>query len=68
MRKIRQAVQAGRLPKGEFTPAEVNAVLEIDWAGTFLPKHRLGNPGGYTEHFIRIGKGLYQLRKTEGDR
>ena len=62
MRKIRQAVSNDRLPKGGFTPAQVNMALGIHWAGTFLPKHRVGNPGKYTEHFVRIDKGLYILR------
>jgi hypothetical protein len=30
--------------------------------GTFLPKHRVGNPGGNTELFIRDGRGLYRLK------
>jgi hypothetical protein len=37
IRLIREAVQTGQLPL-EFTPAMVNEVLKIDWAGTFLPK------------------------------
>jgi hypothetical protein len=45
-----------------FTPAEVNRVLGIDWAGIFLPKHRVGNPGGFTELFVRLDRGLYRLK------
>ena len=60
IRRIRDAVRTRRLPE-EFTPAIVNNSLNISWAGTFLPKHRVGNPGGYTELFVRIGKGLYRL-------
>lgn len=44
-----------------FRAADVNAALGIDWAGTFLPKHREGNPGGYTVFFVRISPGLYRL-------
>jgi len=61
IRRIREAVASGRLP-GEFMPKQVNQVLHITWAGTFLPKHRVGNPGGYTELFIRVRRGLYRLK------
>ena len=37
-----------------FSPQGVNDVLGIHWAGTFLPKHRVGNPGGYTELFVQV--------------
>ncbi len=57
---IRAVVGMGKLPR-EFTPAQVNAALKITWAGTFLPKHRIGNPGNNTELFIRIRNGLYKL-------
>jgi hypothetical protein len=45
----------------QFTPADVNRTLKIDWAGTFLPKHRKGNPGRYTVLFIRVERGVYRL-------
>jgi len=61
IRKIREAVGAGRLLR-QFTPADVNKLLSIHWAGTFLPKHRQGNPGGYTALFIRVSSGVYRLR------
>lgn len=61
IRKIREEVQSGRLPK-EFTPTQVNMVLNISWAGTFLPKHRVGNPGGNTELFFQVTRGLYKLK------
>ena len=51
MRRIREAIESGKLVQ-PFRPAEVNRALGIDYAGVFLPKHRVGNPGGYTEHFI----------------
>ncbi len=60
IRKIREAVRTGKLPT-QFTPKMVNAVLSIDWAGTFLPKHREDNPGGYPELFVRVRRGLYRL-------
>ncbi len=58
---IHEAVRNGRLPP-EFTPAMVNRVLKIDWAGTFLPKHRECNPGGYTVLFVRTALGRYRLK------
>jgi hypothetical protein len=61
--KIREAVRSGRLPK-QFTPKQVNKALGIHWAGTFLPKHRVGNPGGYTELFIQVERGLYRLKEV----
>jgi hypothetical protein len=61
IRRIREAVRTGRIPS-QFTPSDVNEALRIHWAGTFLPKHRVGNPGGYTALFIRVDKGLYRLR------
>jgi len=42
-------------------PKDVNRKLKIDWAGTFLPKHRKGNPGGYTVLFVRVERGVYRL-------
>ena len=46
-----------------FSPRDVNDALGIHWAGTFLPKHRVGNPGGYTELFLQINNtpALYSL-------
>ena len=59
--EIREAVRNGRI-QHEFTPADVNNALGIDWAGTFLPKHRVGNPGRHTELFVRVRSGVYELR------
>jgi hypothetical protein len=61
IRRIREAVRSGRL-ETRFTPAQVNSLLGIDWGGTFLPKHRVGNPGGFTERFVRVDRGLYRLK------
>ncbi len=60
IRKIRDAVRKGMLPKN-FTPKQVNAALGIYWAGVFLPKHRVGNSDRNTELFVRIGRGVYRL-------
>lgn len=61
MRGIREAIERGRLVQ-PFRPAGVNRALHIDYAGVFLPKHRVGNPGGFTEHFVQIERGLYRLK------
>lgn len=63
VRAIKKAVAVGALGQ-PFGASDVNALLGIDWAGTFLPKHCVGNPGGYTEHFVRIGRGLYRLKAS----
>src|SRR5437773_2685183 len=60
IRRIRESTRTGRLPR-HFTPADVNKVSSIHWAGTFLPKHRAGNPGGYTVLFVRVRSGVYRL-------
>ena len=64
--QIRAAVASGKLSE-PFTPAMV-AVACPGWApntyGTFLPKHRVGNPGGNTELFIRVAPGLYRLNNV----
>ena len=63
IRSIREAVAKGRLPE-PFRPSAVNHSLGIGYAGTFLPKHRVGNPGGYTELFIQVSHrpALYRFR------
>ena len=61
MRGIREVIEGGRLLE-PFRPADVNRALGIDYAGVFLPKHRVGNPGGFTQHFIQIERGLYRLK------
>lgn len=59
--RIREAIRNGRL-REPFRPADVNTAIEIPYAGVFLPKHRVGNPGGFTELFIRVSRGLYRLK------
>lgn len=61
IRRIREAVERRQLAE-PFTPARVNKVLKIHWAGTFLPKHRVKNPDSNTELFVRVGPGLYRLK------
>ena len=62
IRKIRQAVRQGRLPE-PFTAQEVHqtAGIPISTARTFLPKHRVGNPYGTSELFVRADRGRYRL-------
>jgi hypothetical protein len=60
IRRIRESVANGRIAN-TFRAVDVNRVLRIDFAGTFLPKHRVGNPGGNTELFVQISRGLYRL-------
>jgi len=35
----------------------------LEKSPTFLPKHRVGNPGGYSEFFIRKARGKYSLKE-----
>ena len=45
-----------------FSVASIKEVSEIlDRSPSFLSKHAMGNPGGYTEYFVRMGEGLYLL-------
>lgn len=61
IRRIREAIKDGRLQE-PFRPADVNKALKITFAGTFLPKYRVGNPGNNTELFVQIERGLYRLK------
>jgi hypothetical protein len=61
MRRIREAIKSGALVQ-PFRPSDVNRALSIDYAGVFLPKHRVGNPSCNTEHFVQIERGLYRLK------
>ncbi len=60
---IRHAVARGQLPQ-RFRPDDVRRACP-GWAdhtyGVFLPKHRRGNPGGYTEYFVQNPDGTYSL-------
>jgi hypothetical protein len=53
IRDIKGAVSEGRLPP-KFGPSDVNKELGITYAGIFLPKHRVGNPGSNTELFLEV--------------
>jgi hypothetical protein len=60
---IRLAVRDGRVPS-RFRAADVRRACP-GWNtrtySVFLPKHRQGNPGGYTEYFIQHEDGSYSL-------
>jgi hypothetical protein len=62
---VRRARAAGALPD-RFRPADVRRACP-GWAdhtyGVFLPKHRRGNPGGYTGYFEQHDDGSYSLIK-----
>lgn len=62
IRRIRDAVLHGVLEE-LFSPRDVNDALGICWGGTFLPKHRVDNPSGYTELFVRVSRhpAMYRL-------
>ena len=60
---VRRAVRAGKLRK-RFRAADVRGVCP-GWSertySNFLPKHRVGNPGGNTELFAQHEDGSYSL-------
>jgi len=62
-RDIVQAVRAGKL-KEPFTISDLRAACP-GWAyntySTFPNKHRVGNPGGNSELFIRVAPGKFKL-------
>jgi hypothetical protein len=60
---IRRARRSGLLPH-RFRARDVREACP-GWAaptyGVFLPKHRVRNPGGYTEYFLQHDDGTYSL-------
>ena len=60
---IRAGVRDGRLPK-RIRPIDVRRACP-GWAdrtySVFLPKHRKGNPGGYTAYFEQHEDGSFSL-------
>ena len=63
---VRSARRAGKLPE-RFRPDDVRRACP-GWAhhtyGVFLPKHRRGNPGGYTAYFVQHSDGSFSLIDT----
>jgi hypothetical protein len=47
-----------------FSVADVNRVCNnlLANSSSFLSKHRLDNPGGYTVYFIRVNIGQYKIK------
>ena len=66
--RIREARHSGKLPE-RFRAADVRDACP-GWKETtysvFLPKHRLGNPGGETVLFVRNQDGSYSLAEDRG--
>ena len=62
MHAIRRALQKGAL-KQPFRGSDIDAALGIYWRGIFLAKHCEGT-GSSTARFIRLSRGLYQLRDS----
>ena len=65
IRDIRRAVRDGRLQEpfraGDIIPAGIGCAPSTP--GTFLPKHRVGNPGGNSELFVCVAPGKYRLKQ-----
>ena len=65
--KIRHDVEQGVIPK-RFRGTDL-MTAHPDWpkstCSNFLPKHRIGNPNGNTEHFIQHEDGSYSLIKKQ---
>jgi hypothetical protein len=61
---IYRAVDAG-IVREPFSAADARRALPqfADSWGTFLPKHRVGNPGANTELFVQAGRGRYRLNR-----
>ncbi len=63
MADIRAARRSGRLAR-TFKADDVRRACP-GWAdktyAAFLPKHRVGNPGGYTAYFVKNSDGSYSL-------
>ena len=60
---IRNGIQTKKLTQ-PFSVDDVNQACNnlLVKSTAFLGKHAVGNPGGYTEFFIRNSKGKYSLK------
>ena len=62
---VREAIRSGKL-KECFRAYDVKIACP-GWKdktySNFLPKHRTGNPGNYTEYFVQHSDGSYSLLK-----
>ena len=65
IREIRQAVRDGKLKEpfcaDDIIPAGIRCASSTP--RTFLPKHRVGNPSGDSELFIRVARRKYRLKE-----
>jgi len=63
---IRRLIREGILAE----PFRVDSVQRVSnvlaRSPSFISKHAIGNPGGYTEYFERVGPGLYRLIEQYG--
>lgn len=57
---IRRAVGNGSLEQ-PFRRNDVSKAIGRELPVAFLPKHRIGNPGGETPLFRQMERGLYRL-------
>lgn len=66
IREIRRACREGRLiqPFGPRDVLDAGISCAPTTPGTFLPKHRVDNPGGDTELFVRVARGRYILNEA----
>ena len=60
--KIKNSIQLGYLSQ-QFSVKSVNSSLNnlLLKSPSFLSKHCVGNPGEYSEMFVRVRKGVYKL-------
>ncbi len=63
MASIREAVNSGRLKEPFGHDDLVGIGVRTTTAGAFPYKHRVGNPGGYTEHFVLVSPGLFRVKR-----
>lgn len=66
IKTIRNAVRKEIITE-PFSPRTVRESLGIEIASTFLPKHRVGNPGGNSELFVQVceSPALYRLKQKD---
>ena len=66
-KRIRSSVAEGLLSE-PFTPRECNSLLGIKDGWLLLSSHRVDNPGGEVEHFVRVSHppALYRLKDGWG--
>ena len=62
MTKIYNAVSRGTINPNHIKSKDLrNIGIDESTSSTFMPKHRIGNPGGNPIHFERINRGTYRF-------